>query len=109
MGFVTVCAVAAGSSDRSRATLPLLLVSVTTNAGPPALTFWTETNVPVALRTPTCAYHDVSGAESVVDVVLRLWISTAIGATLTECEAGVKPGAEIVTVADPVVFSSPCT
>jgi hypothetical protein len=39
MGFVTVCPVAAGSSDRRRAADALLLVNVTTNAGPPGRTF----------------------------------------------------------------------
>src|SRR5918994_1586272 len=98
IGFVTVCPVAAGSSDRSRATFPLLLVSVTTNAGPPGRTFWTDTNVPAWLRTPTCTYHVVSSADRLVVVACRLWISTATGATLTACESDVKPSAEIVTL-----------
>src|SRR5688500_12931509 len=109
MGFVTVCPVVTGSSDRRRATVLLLLVRVTTNAGPPGRTFWIATDVPAWFRTPTCTYHVVSWADSVVVAACRLWISTATAATLTVCEAGVKPGAEIVTVAVAVVFSRPCT
>ena len=58
MGLVTDWPVVAGSSDRNCATAGLLLVTVTTNGGPPVRTFWIGHTLP---RGSTVASVELDG------------------------------------------------
>src|SRR5512132_1909642 len=62
-----------------------------------------------AFGIPTSTYQLVSSADSDVVAVVRPPIRTALGTTFTVIVPLVNPGADTVTTALPVTFSSPCT